>query len=78
MDGIGRRYSVWNVITTTKVVMSHALSEMDDKIDGGYLAIRTTEVHPSPKVMADFFTQKNQHDALIQFAQFLVDLWSVC
>ena len=44
MDGIGRRYSVWNVITTTKVVMSHALSEMDDKIDGGYLAIRTTEV----------------------------------
>ena len=35
-------------------------------------------VHPSPKVMADFFRHKNQHDALIQFAQFLVDLWSVC
>ena len=29
-------------------------------------------------VMADFFRHKNQHDALIQFAQFLVDLLSVC
>ena len=35
-------------------------------------------LHPSPKVMAGFFRHKNQHDALIQFAQFLVDLWSVC
>ena len=35
-------------------------------------------IHPSPKVMADFFRHKNQHDALIQFAQFLVDLLSVC
>ena len=35
-------------------------------------------VHPSPKVMAEFFRHENQHDALIQFAQFLVDLWSVC
>ena len=35
-------------------------------------------IHPSPKVMAHFFRHKNQHDVLIQFAQFLVDLWSVC
>ena len=31
-------------------------------------------IHPSPKVIADFFRYKNQHDALIEFAQFLVDL----
>ena len=28
--------------------------------------------------MADFSRHKNQHDALIQFAQFLVDVWNVC
>ena len=38
----------------------------------------TTNIHPSPNVMADFFRHKNQHDALIQFSQSLVDLWSVC
>ena len=38
---------------------------------------RDDDIHPSPKVMADFFRHKNQHNALIQFAQFLVDLWSV-
>ena len=37
-----------------------------------------TDIHPSPKVMAEFFRHKNQHDALIQFAHCLVDLWSVC
>ena len=37
-----------------------------------------TKIHPSPKVMADFFRHKNQHDTLIQFAQLLVDLWNVC
>ena len=31
------------------------------------------ELHLSPKVMADFFRHKNQHDAFIQFAQFFVD-----
>ena len=30
------------------------------------------EVHPSPKVMADFSWHKNDHDALIKFVQFLV------
>ena len=35
-------------------------------------------IHPSPKVMADFFRHKNQHDAFIQFAQFSIDLWNVC
>ena len=34
-------------------------------------------LHPSPKVMADFFRNKNQHGAFIQFAHFLVDLWNV-
>ena len=37
-----------------------------------------TTLHPSPKVMADFFRHKNQHPAFIQFAQFLVDLLNVC
>ena len=36
------------------------------------------DIHPSPKVMADFFRHKNQHDALIQFPQFLADLLNVC
>ena len=36
------------------------------------------DIHPLPKVMADFFRHKNQPDALIQFAQFLVDLLSAC
>ena len=35
-------------------------------------------LHPSPNVMADFFRHKNQHDAPIQFAQFLVDLLNAC
>ena len=30
------------------------------------------------KVMAAFFRHKNQHDALIQFAYILVDLYSIC
>ena len=33
---------------------------------------------PFAKVMADFFRHKNQHDVLIQFAQFWVDLWNMC
>ena len=36
------------------------------------------DIHPSPKVMADFFKRKNQHNAFIQFAQYLVNLWNVC
>ena len=38
----------------------------------------TSYIHPSPKVMADFSRHKNQHDALSQFTQFLVDVWNVC
>ena len=34
--------------------------------------------NPSSKVMAEFFRHRNQHDAFIQFAQLLVDLWNVC
>ena len=34
-------------------------------------------IHRWPKVMADLFRHKNQHDAFIQFAQILVDLLSV-
>ena len=44
----------------------------------GEMSANASSIHPSPKVMADFFRHKNQHDALIQFAQFLVNLWSVC
>ena len=29
-------------------------------------------IHPSPKVMADFFRHKNEHDVLIQFVRLLV------
>ena len=46
----------------------------DSFIQAQYLGPLST---PFAKVMADFFRHKNQHDALIQFAQFLVDLWSV-
>ena len=61
---------------------------LNDKIENPFLNIYIynqvrvdqylVHIHPSPKVMADFFRHKNQHDVLIQFAQFLVDLWSVC
>ena len=42
------------------------------------LSTLTPCIYPSQEVMADFFRRKNQHDAFIQFAQFLVDLWNVC
>ena len=38
----------------------------------------TFTVHPSPKVMADFFRHKNYYDALIQFVRFLVGAWDAC
>ena len=41
--------------------------------------IHQRPVHPSPKVMADFFFRdKNWHDALIQFVRFLVGAYNTC
>ena len=60
---------VWNVPSIKKITSLHInLYDVSTKYSW-ILAV---------KVMADFFRHKNQHDALIQFAQFLVDLWNVC